>query len=111
MAHVSNLSFHGFKGDELVAALDLAGVQVSSGSACSAGTQEASPIVTAMLGRERAESALRVSMGDEVERADLEAAIAALFRVLDGAERRVSSDGCSEFHCLPQRLWKTDPSL
>ena len=34
LPHVSNLSFPGWRGDELVAALDLLGVEVSSGSAC-----------------------------------------------------------------------------
>ncbi len=35
--HVTNLSVRGLRGDELVAMLDLEGVRISSGSACSAG--------------------------------------------------------------------------
>jgi cysteine desulfurase len=65
LPHVSNLSFPGVLGDELVAALDLLGVQISSGSACAAGTAEASPVITAMLGRERARSAVRISLGED----------------------------------------------
>jgi len=64
LPHVSNLSFEGVRGDELVVALDLAGVQVSSGSACAAGTAEPSPVISAMLGRHRAEGAIRISLGD-----------------------------------------------
>jgi cysteine desulfurase len=82
LAHVSNLSFAGWRGDELAAALDLAGVHVSSGSACAAGTSEPSPVVLAMLGAARAASALRVSLGEETVAADVDAAIAELRRVL-----------------------------
>jgi len=66
MPHVSNLSFRGVRGDELVAALDLLGVQVSSGSACSAGTPEPSPVIQAMHGKARALEAVRVSLGEDV---------------------------------------------
>jgi cysteine desulfurase len=72
VAHVTNLSFAGVRGDELAAALDLEGICVSSGSACSAGTQEPSPVILAMLGAERARSALRVSLGEESTDADVE---------------------------------------
>ncbi|HET9934326.1 MAG TPA: cysteine desulfurase family protein [Polyangiaceae bacterium] len=74
LPHVLNRSFRGWKGDELVAALDLLGVCVSSGSACAAGTAEASPVITAMLGRERALSAVRISFGDATTDAELESA-------------------------------------
>ncbi len=63
--HVTNMSFSGWLGPELCAALDLEGVAVSSGSACSAGTAEPSPVLDAMVGRERALSAVRVSLGEE----------------------------------------------
>ena len=63
--HVTNVSFRGWLGPELCAALDLEGVAVSSGSACSAGTAEPSPVLDAMVGRERALSAVRVSLGEE----------------------------------------------
>jgi cysteine desulfurase len=82
LPHVSNISFSGRRGDELVAALDLMGVAVSAGSACSAGSQEASPVITAMLGTERAEHAVRISMGDVTTRAEIERAIGAFERAL-----------------------------
>jgi cysteine desulfurase len=68
LPHVSNLSFPGWYGDELVAALDLMGVCVSAGSACSAGSSEPARAVRAMAGRERARSALRISLGDTTEK-------------------------------------------
>lgn len=82
LPHVSNLSFAGVSGDELVAALDLLGVCISSGSACSAGTTEASSVITAMVGRERAKSAVRVSLGETVTRAEILAAKRAFQRAL-----------------------------
>ncbi|WP_437737904.1 cysteine desulfurase family protein [Sorangium sp. So ce1335] len=80
--HVTNLSWPGWRGDELCAALDLEGVAVSSGSACSAGTAEPSPVLTAMLGPERAASAVRFSIGEETTEADLAEAARRAARVL-----------------------------
>jgi cysteine desulfurase len=80
--HVANLSWPGWRGDELCAALDLEGVAVSSGSACSAGTAEPSPVVTAMLGPERASSAVRVSLGEETSPDDVAEAVRRWSRVL-----------------------------
>jgi len=80
--HVSNLSWPGWRGDELCAALDLEGVAVSSGSACSAGTAEPSPVVVAMLGEARARGAVRVSLGEETTADDLAEALRRWARVL-----------------------------
>ncbi|HEX2872862.1 MAG TPA: cysteine desulfurase family protein [Polyangiaceae bacterium] len=82
LGHVSNVSIPGHAGDELVAALDLLGVAVSSGSACSAGTTEPSKIISAMLGVERARGALRISLGDATTGQDIELALQAFERVL-----------------------------
>ena len=82
LPHVSNLSFPGVSGDELVAALDLLGVCISSGSACSAGTTEPSTVISAMLGRERARGAVRVSLGDATTVSEIQAAKVAFRRVL-----------------------------
>ena len=85
--HVVNASFDGWLGAELVAALDLEGVSASSGSACSAGTFEPSPVLTAMLGDERARSAVRFSLGEETTREEIDFAIEALRRVVARAQR------------------------
>jgi len=83
LPHVSNVSFPGASGDEVVAALDLLGVCVSSGSACSAGTTEPSTVISAMLGRDRARTAVRVSLGEATTSDEIQAAKAAFRRVLD----------------------------
>src|SRR6185436_4596247 len=80
--HVLNLSWPGWRGDELCAALDLEGVAVSSGSACSAGTAEPSPVLLAMLGKPRASSAVRASLGEETTEAEVTEAVARFARVL-----------------------------
>lgn len=80
--HVSNLSWPGWRGDELCAALDLEGVAVSSGSACSAGTAEPSPVLRAMLGEARASSAVRVSLGEDTSPAEVAEAVRRFRRVL-----------------------------
>jgi cysteine desulfurase len=81
-SHVSTLLWPGWTGGELVAALDLEGVSVSSGAACSAGTVEPSPVLAAMLGDSHAHRGVRASLGVETTREDIERAILAYTRVL-----------------------------
>jgi cysteine desulfurase len=81
--HVSLLRWPGWIGAELVAALDLEGVSVSSGAACSAGTVEPSPVLHAMLGdREASTSGVRASLGEDTTEEDVRFAIDAYRRVL-----------------------------
>jgi cysteine desulfurase len=80
--HVTNVAWSRWSGAELVAALDLEGVSVSSGSACSAGTIEPSPVVSAMHGLDVAARALRVSLGEGTTDADLARALDAFRRVV-----------------------------
>jgi cysteine desulfurase len=64
LPHTSNLSFLGVEAESLILALDLQGIAVSSGAACSSGALELSHVLTAMgLPRHRAQSALRFSLG------------------------------------------------
>ncbi len=83
--HVSNFSVPDRRGDELVAALDLDGLRVSSGSACSAGTSEPSAVIEAMAGKTRALGAVRVSLGEETSAEQVERLIQSLLRLLTRA--------------------------
>jgi cysteine desulfurase len=76
LPHVTNLSFAGWSGERLVAALDVRGICVSTGSACRVGTAEPSAVVLAMLGLERARSAVRISLGEDATPDQLQRAIA-----------------------------------
>ena len=84
--HVSSLFVPGARADEVVAACDLEGLAISSGSACSAGSSEPSPGLTAMLGEARARASIRASLGEDTTARDVDQAISVLSRVL--AERR-----------------------
>jgi cysteine desulfurase len=85
--HVLNISIPGWLGPELAAALDLEGVAVSSGSACSAGTADPSPVITAMVGVARARSALRISLGETTTSDQIAEAIASYRRVFARGSR------------------------
>lgn len=81
LGHVTNFRAEGWKGDELVAALDLHGICVSSGSACSAGTAEPSPVIEAMAGRAAAVGAVRVSFGEETTQVEVDLLLKALLQL------------------------------
>jgi cysteine desulfurase len=80
--HVSTLVWPTWQGAELVAALDLEGVSVSSGAACSAGTVEPSPVLAAMFGEAEASSGIRASLGEDTSDDDIARAVAAYRRVV-----------------------------
>jgi cysteine desulfurase len=59
-----NAGFAGALGESVVIALDLAGVAVSTGAACTSGSVEPSPVLLALaLAPERAREAVRFSLG------------------------------------------------
>ena len=71
-----NVSFLGCKGETLVAALDLAGICVSTGSACSSGSTEPSHVLTAMgLSPQRIAGSIRFSLGWATTETDIEEAL------------------------------------
>jgi cysteine desulfurase len=64
VANTLNVRFDGAEGDAVLIGLDEAGVAVSSASACAAGSDAPSHVLTAMgLGRRQAEESLRLSLG------------------------------------------------
>ena len=94
--NTSSLAFGGVTGEVLVMALDLEGVAVSSGSACSAGTVRRSHVLEAMGLREESASSIRVSLGPATTGEEIEMFVGALERVLDrvrSATERVATGG------------------
>jgi cysteine desulfurase len=85
--HVSNLVLRGRRSDELAAALDLEGIRVSSGSACTAGTSEPSAVITAMHGPERALASLRVSLGEDTTADEVSEFIRVIRQILGRASK------------------------
>ena len=71
-----NISFGGVDGETLLLNLDMAGISASSGSACSTGSTEPSHVLTALgLTPESARGSLRLSVGKDNTRAEIERAI------------------------------------
>lgn len=72
--NTANVSFEGVEAESLLIALDLEGIAVSTGSACSSGTLEPSHVLRAMgLPPRRVQGSLRFSLGpsttaDEIDR-------------------------------------------
>lgn len=87
----AHLLFPGAPGETLLFLLDVAGIAVSTGSACQAGVPEPSHVVRAM-GRTDAEArqVLRFTMGRTTVDADVDAVIAA---VPDAVERARAASG------------------
>ena len=84
LSHLSNISFRFIEGEGLLISLDLQGVAVSTGSACSSGTLEPSPVIRA-LGRndELARGAIRFSFGKDNTEADVDYVLEVLPRVVE----------------------------
>jgi cysteine desulfurase len=73
LSNTSCIAVPGAKAETLVIGLDLAGIAVSSGSACSSGKVEASHVLAAMgVTPETAQGAIRVSLGFGSTRDDIE---------------------------------------
>lgn len=74
--NTTNLWFDYIEGEALVIALDLKGLAVSSGAACSSGAIEPSHVLLAMgLTHERARSSIRISLGKQTTKEDIDFAI------------------------------------
>ncbi|TNE62016.1 MAG: cysteine desulfurase [Alphaproteobacteria bacterium] len=77
-ANTSCIAMPGVKGETQVMHFDLAGICVSSGSACSSGKVKVSHVLNAMGYEDRvAESSIRVSLGYGTTEADIDAYLAA----------------------------------
>ncbi len=75
--NTSNIYFDCIEGEAMVIALDLKGLSVSSGAACSSGAIEPSHVLTAMgLSPDRARASIRFSLGKQNTAEDIDFAIA-----------------------------------
>jgi cysteine desulfurase len=82
LPNTSNFALPGLAAETAVIAMDLEGVAVSSGAACSSGKVRSSRVLAAMgVPAELAKSALRVSFGHESKATDVDEALAALSKI------------------------------
>lgn len=83
LSNTLNLSFPGLDGETLLMHLDLEGVAVSHGSACSSGSLEPSRVLTEMnLDRKRARSSIRLSLSRMNTLEEIDGAVDRIGRVL-----------------------------
>lgn len=81
---IVNLYFPGVEGQTLLLLLDRAGVAVSLGSACEAGSTEASHVLRALgCSEEEASSSVRLSMGATTTEAEIDAASGILIESIE----------------------------
>jgi len=74
--NTANISFDCVEGEAMVIALDLKGLALSTGAACSSGAIEPSHVLTAMgLSAERARGSVRFSLGKQNTAEDVEFAL------------------------------------
>jgi len=82
--NTTNIYFDGIEGEALVIALDLKGLAVSTGAACSSGAIEPSHVLTAMgLRSERAKASIRFSLGKQNRPEDVDFALAIVPEVVE----------------------------
>ena len=88
LPNISNISFRGVEGEGLLINLDMQGIAVSTGSACSSGSLEPSPVIRA-LGRndELARGAIRFSFGRFNSTEDVDHVLEILPKSVDNLRR------------------------
>ena len=88
LPHLSNISFCYVEGEGLLINLDLQGVAVSTGSACSSGSLEPSPVIRA-IGRddELARGSIRFSFGKDNTVEDVDYVLEVLPRAVENLRR------------------------
>jgi cysteine desulfurase len=84
LPHLSNISFRYIEGEGLLINLDLQGVAVSTGSACSSGTLEPSPVIRALgVDDEIARGSIRFSFGKDNTDLDVDYTVEVLVQAVE----------------------------
>jgi len=84
LPHLSNISFRYIEGEGLLINLDLQGVAVSTGSACSSGTLEPSPVIRALgVDAEIARGSIRFSFGKDNTDAQVDYVVQVLVQAVE----------------------------
>lgn len=83
-----NAGFAGVRGESLVIALDLAGVAVSTGAACTSGTVQPSRVVGALYGDAAAREAVRFSLGRPTTMDDVTVVLSLVPQIVERARTR-----------------------
>ncbi|HFI0284304.1 TPA: cysteine desulfurase family protein [Streptococcus suis] len=86
LPHIINLGFPGQLNEQVLMRLDLAGIAVSSGSACTAGVVQNSHVLEAIYGKDspRLKESIRISFSESNTTADIDALITELHKIIGG---------------------------
>jgi cysteine desulfurase len=99
--NTTNISFDGVEAESLLIALDLDGVAVSTGSACSSGTLEPSHVLKAMgFPLHRTQNSIRFSLGAGNTEAEIDRVIALLPAIVERL-RRVTAGAATQHVAAP----------
>ena len=92
----ASIRFEGADASGIMIALDIAGIEVSTGSACTSGSLEASHVLTAIgLSAEKARGTVRFSLGRTTTRDEIDAVVDALPPIV-AKLRRVASGATAQ---------------
>ena len=90
----SNISFEFIDGETLLLKLDEKGICVSTGSACSSGNESPSHVLLAIgLEETKAKSSLRVTLGKENTKEDVDFLVQSLIEIVNELRNNVNRDG------------------
>ena len=90
LPHTLNFGLHGISAESLLISLDLDGIAVSTGSACSSGSLEASPVLLAMgVSHSDAKSSLRVSFGWSTTKKEIDYFCERLFYHINRIKKKI----------------------
>lgn len=79
-----NISIEGMEGESMLIMLDMAGICVSSGSACTSGSVDPSHVLLALgASRERARGALRMTLSEENTKEEMDTVTEELKRIVE----------------------------
>jgi cysteine desulfurase len=82
LPNTSNFALPGLAAETAIIAMDLEGIAISSGAACSSGKVRSSRVLAAMsVEAALAKAALRVSFGHESKESDVDEALRALAKI------------------------------
>ena len=84
LPHVLNIGFPGISNDILLLRLDMAGISVSTGSACTAGTVQPSHVLAAYYGKDshRLKESIRISLSEFNTTAEVDTFITTIHKIL-----------------------------
>lgn len=90
LPHHASFVFKDVDGESLLMAMDVEGIAVSTGSACTSGDPEPSPVLVAMgIPREWSLGGLRISLGYGTTQADIDAVLATLPKCVEQVRKAI----------------------